>query len=73
MQGRKRIFILALLLYSFIVNGCGIQDSDEQTTEVFLMEGETFISYESEQAEEDVVSETETAPVFEEKEITLMA
>lgn len=73
MQGRKRIFILALLLYSFIVNGCGIQDSDEQTTEVFLMEGETFISYESEQVEEDVVSETETAPVFEEKEITLMA
>ena len=72
MKRTKGSFVLGVILLCFTLTGCGMQNMDEVSTEVILMEGETFISYEDE-IEETTVYETESEPVFEEYDITLMA
>lgn len=71
MKRTKSSLVTFVLLLCFLLTGCGMQKTDEKSTEVVLMEGETFISYETE--EENSISETNTEPVFEEYDITLMA
>ena len=71
MKRTKSSLVAFALLLCFSLTGCGMQKTDEKSTEVALMEGETFISYETK--EEMSVSEAETEPVFEEYDITLMA